>query len=78
MRKSHLGQVMVRRVGDRGKISVFPKHHVCAHPVALSPGSSPASSPRQQWGIQRAQNLFPRDFQETTDTQKEPLPGPLH
>ncbi|MEJ1279586.1 autophagy related 9B [Cricetulus griseus] len=47
-------------------------------PSWSSDGSSPASSPRQQWGIQRARNLFPKRFQETTDTQKEPLPGPLH
>lgn len=78
MRRSHLGQVMVRRVRDRGEILVFPEHHDPAHPVALSLGSSPASSPRQQWGTQRAQDLFPRGFQETTDTQKEPLPGSLH
>uniref|UniRef100_G1QV12 Autophagy-related protein 9 n=1 Tax=Nomascus leucogenys TaxID=61853 RepID=G1QV12_NOMLE len=37
-----------------------------------SDGSSPASSPRQQWGTQRARNLFPGGFQVTTDTQKEP------
>ncbi|XP_032763008.1 autophagy-related protein 9B [Rattus rattus] len=47
-------------------------------PSWSSDGSSPASSPRQQWGTQRAQNLFPKDFQETTDAQKEPLPGSLH
>uniref|UniRef100_A0A8C5LBN8 Autophagy-related protein 9 n=1 Tax=Jaculus jaculus TaxID=51337 RepID=A0A8C5LBN8_JACJA len=46
-------------------------------PSWSSDGSSPASSPRQQWGAQRAQNLFPRGFQETTDTQKEPS-GSLH
>ncbi|XP_021018215.1 autophagy-related protein 9B [Mus caroli] len=47
-------------------------------PSWSSDGSSPASSPRQQWGTQRAQNLFPKGFQETTDTQKEPLTGSLH
>ena len=47
-------------------------------PSWSSDGSSPASSPRQQWGTQRAQNLFPKGFQENTDTQKEPLTGPLH
>ncbi|XP_054093511.1 autophagy-related protein 9B isoform X2 [Callithrix jacchus] len=41
-------------------------------PSWSSDGSSPASSPRQQWGTQRARNLFPRGFQVTTDTQKEP------
>lgn len=38
--------------------------------------SSPASSPRQQWRAQRMQNLFPAQFQETTDTQKEPGQAP--
>nr|XP_028702309.1 autophagy-related protein 9B [Macaca mulatta] len=41
-------------------------------PSWSSDGSSPASSPRQQWGTQRARNLFPGGFQVTTDTQKEP------
>uniref|UniRef100_A0A0D9R341 Autophagy-related protein 9 n=1 Tax=Chlorocebus sabaeus TaxID=60711 RepID=A0A0D9R341_CHLSB len=41
-------------------------------PSWSSDGSSPASSPRQQWGTQRARNLFPGGFQATTDTQKEP------
>nr|XP_054511301.1 autophagy-related protein 9B isoform X8 [Pan troglodytes] len=41
-------------------------------PSWSSDGSSPASSPRQQWGTQKARNLFPGGFQVTTDTQKEP------
>ncbi|XP_036855096.2 autophagy-related protein 9B [Manis javanica] len=41
-------------------------------PSWSSDGSSPATSPRQQWRTQRTQNLFPGRFQETTDTQKEP------
>ncbi|XP_068406285.1 autophagy-related protein 9B [Eschrichtius robustus] len=41
-------------------------------PSWSSPGSSPASSPRQQWRTQRTRNLFPGGFQEPTDTQKEP------
>ncbi|XP_047619010.1 autophagy-related protein 9B isoform X1 [Phacochoerus africanus] len=41
-------------------------------PSWSSDGSSPASSPRQQWRTQRTQNLFPGGFQETMDTQKEP------
>uniref|UniRef100_A0A2K6TXD2 Autophagy-related protein 9 n=1 Tax=Saimiri boliviensis boliviensis TaxID=39432 RepID=A0A2K6TXD2_SAIBB len=41
-------------------------------PSWSSDGSSPASSPRQQWGTQRALNLFSRGFQVTRDTQKEP------
>ncbi|ELK27526.1 Autophagy-related protein 9B [Myotis davidii] len=40
-------------------------------PSWSSDGSSPASSPRQQWRTQRTQNLFPGGFQ-TMDTQKEP------
>ncbi|XP_006895218.1 PREDICTED: autophagy-related protein 9B [Elephantulus edwardii] len=40
-------------------------------PSWSSDGSSPASSPRQQWRTQRAQNLFPAGFQETTETQQE-------
>ncbi|XP_069853177.1 autophagy-related protein 9B isoform X1 [Dipodomys merriami] len=40
-------------------------------PSWSSDGSSPASSPRQQWATQRAPSLFPRAFQETTDTKKE-------
>lgn len=40
-------------------------------PSWSSDGSSPASSPRQQWRTQRTQNLFPGGFQEPTDTQKE-------
>ncbi|GAB1289461.1 Autophagy-related protein 9B [Apodemus speciosus] len=47
-------------------------------PSWSSDGSSPASSPRQQWGPQRARNLFPKGFQETTDAQKEPLTGSSH
>ncbi|XP_011375845.1 autophagy-related protein 9B isoform X3 [Pteropus vampyrus] len=45
-------------------------------PSWSSDGSSPASSPRQQWRTQRTQNLFPEQFQETTDTQKEPGQAP--
>ncbi|XP_004629129.1 autophagy-related protein 9B [Octodon degus] len=45
-------------------------------PSWSSDGSSPASSPRQQWGKLRAQNLFPEDFQKTTDTQGEPGQAP--
>nr|XP_012641605.1 autophagy-related protein 9B isoform X2 [Microcebus murinus] len=45
-------------------------------PSWSSDGSSPASSPRQQWGARRTRNLFPGGFQETTDTQKEPLQAP--
>ncbi|KAB1276237.1 Autophagy-related protein 9B [Camelus dromedarius] len=45
-------------------------------PSWSSDGSSPASSPRQQWRTQRAQNLFPGGFQEPTDTQKEPSQAP--
>lgn len=41
-------------------------------PCWSSDGSSPASSPRQQWRAQRTQSLFPGGFQEPTDTQKEP------
>ncbi|XP_057586429.1 autophagy-related protein 9B isoform X5 [Hippopotamus amphibius kiboko] len=41
-------------------------------PSWSSDGSSPASSPRQQWRTQRTQNVFPGGFQEPTDTQKEP------
>ncbi|XP_048196424.1 LOW QUALITY PROTEIN: autophagy-related protein 9B [Perognathus longimembris pacificus] len=41
-------------------------------PSWSSDGSSPASSPRQQWATQRAQSLFPREFQETADPKKEP------
>ncbi|XP_062956206.1 autophagy-related protein 9B isoform X2 [Cynocephalus volans] len=40
-------------------------------PSWSSDGSSPASSPRQQWGTQRTRNLFPGGFQDTTDTQKD-------
>lgn len=40
-------------------------------PSWSSDGSSPVSSPRQQWRTQRTQNLFPGGFQ-TMDTQKEP------
>uniref|UniRef100_H0V317 Autophagy-related protein 9 n=1 Tax=Cavia porcellus TaxID=10141 RepID=H0V317_CAVPO len=40
-------------------------------PSWSSDGSSPASSPRQQWGKLRARSLFPEGFQETTDTQRE-------
>ncbi|KAM4874716.1 autophagy-related protein 9B isoform 1-T2 [Thomomys bottae] len=40
-------------------------------PSWSSDGSSPASSPRQPWATQRAQSLFPKGFQETTDTKKE-------
>ncbi|KAM6214555.1 autophagy-related protein 9B [Rhynchocyon petersi] len=45
-------------------------------PSWSSDGSSPASSPRQQWRTQRAQNLFPRELQETTETQQEPGQAP--
>ncbi|XP_044942323.1 autophagy-related protein 9B [Mustela nigripes] len=45
-------------------------------PSWSSDGSSPASSPRQQWRTQRTQNLLPGRFQETTDTQKEPGQAP--
>uniref|UniRef100_A0A1U7REW5 Autophagy-related protein 9 n=1 Tax=Mesocricetus auratus TaxID=10036 RepID=A0A1U7REW5_MESAU len=45
-------------------------------PSWSSDGSSPASSPRQQWGNPRARSLFPKHFQETTDTQKEPYQTP--
>ncbi|XP_025717990.1 autophagy-related protein 9B [Callorhinus ursinus] len=45
-------------------------------PSWSSDGSSPASSPRQQWRTQRTQNLLPGRFQETTDTQKEPSQAP--
>lgn len=45
-------------------------------PSWSSDGSSPASSPRQQWGKLRAQNLFPEDFQKTTDPQGEPGQAP--
>ncbi|KFO27633.1 Autophagy-related protein 9B [Fukomys damarensis] len=45
-------------------------------PSWSSDGSSPASSPRQQWGKPRAQNLFPEGFQETVGTQREPGQGP--
>ncbi|XP_004458326.2 autophagy-related protein 9B [Dasypus novemcinctus] len=41
-------------------------------PSWSSDGSSPTSSPRQQWSTQRAQNLFPAGFQEATETQREP------
>ncbi|KAF4020471.1 hypothetical protein G4228_011800 [Cervus hanglu yarkandensis] len=41
-------------------------------PCWSSDGSSPASSPRQQWRAQRTQSLFPGGLQEPTDTQKEP------
>ncbi|XP_006873754.1 PREDICTED: autophagy-related protein 9B [Chrysochloris asiatica] len=41
-------------------------------PSWSSDGSSPASSPRQQWRRQRARNLCPEGFQETTETQQEP------
>ncbi|EHA98337.1 Autophagy-related protein 9B [Heterocephalus glaber] len=46
-------------------------------PSWSSDGSSPASSPRQQWGKPRAQNLFPEGFQETIDTKRQPrqVPG---
>ncbi|XP_024420326.3 autophagy-related protein 9B isoform X2 [Desmodus rotundus] len=44
-------------------------------PSWSSGGSSPASSPRQQWRTQRTQNLFPGGFQQTTDTPKEPGQG---
>ncbi|KAM8933322.1 autophagy-related protein 9B [Lycaon pictus] len=45
-------------------------------PSWSSDGSSPASSPRQQWRTQRTENLLPGRFQETTDTQKEPGQAP--
>ncbi|XP_077005807.1 autophagy-related protein 9B isoform X2 [Tamandua tetradactyla] len=45
-------------------------------PSWSSDGSSPTSSPRQQWRTQRAQNLFPTEFQEDTETQKEPGQAP--
>ncbi|XP_032954993.1 autophagy-related protein 9B isoform X2 [Rhinolophus ferrumequinum] len=45
-------------------------------PSWSSDGSSPASSPRQQWRTQRTQTLPPGAFQETTDTQKEPGQAP--
>ncbi|XP_058389239.1 autophagy-related protein 9B [Diceros bicornis minor] len=45
-------------------------------PSWSSDGSSPASSPRQQWRTRRTQNLFPGGFQENTDTQKEPGQAP--
>ncbi|XP_039086675.1 autophagy-related protein 9B isoform X2 [Hyaena hyaena] len=45
-------------------------------PSWSSDGSSPASSPRQQWRTQRTQNLLPVRFQETTGTQKEPGQAP--
>ncbi|XP_012409931.1 autophagy-related protein 9B [Trichechus manatus latirostris] len=45
-------------------------------PSWSSDGSSPASSPRQQWRTQRAQNLFPGGFQETTETQQQPGQAP--
>lgn len=45
-------------------------------PSWSSDGSSPASSPRQQWRTQRTQNLLPGRFQETTDAQKEPGQAP--
>ncbi|XP_027430381.1 autophagy-related protein 9B [Zalophus californianus] len=45
-------------------------------PSWSSDGSSPASSPRQQWRTQRTQNLLPGRFQETTDTQKERSQAP--
>ncbi|XP_004594551.2 autophagy-related protein 9B [Ochotona princeps] len=45
-------------------------------PSWSSDGSSPASSPRQQWGAQRARRLFPEGFHETMDTPKEPGQSP--
>nr|KAF6468939.1 autophagy related 9B [Molossus molossus] len=41
-------------------------------PSWSSDGSSPASSPRQQWRTQRTQNLLPGGFQAATDTQTRP------
>ncbi|KAM8774890.1 autophagy-related protein 9B isoform 2-T2 [Rhynchonycteris naso] len=45
-------------------------------PSWSSDGSSPASSPRQQWRTQRTQSLFPGGLQETINTQKEPGQAP--
>ncbi|XP_049719340.1 autophagy-related protein 9B [Elephas maximus indicus] len=45
-------------------------------PSWSSDGSSPASSPRQQWRTQTAQNLFPGGIQETMETQQEPGQAP--
>lgn len=45
-------------------------------PSWSSDGSSPISSPRQQWRAQRGQTLFPGGFQETVDAQKEPGQAP--
>ncbi|XP_045693721.1 autophagy-related protein 9B isoform X1 [Phyllostomus hastatus] len=45
-------------------------------PSWSSGGSSPASSPRQQWRTQRTQSLFPGGFQQTAEAPKEPGQAP--
>lgn len=62
MRRSHLGQVMVRKVGERGKMLVFLEHHDSAHQMTFILRLQSCFQPKTTVGHPEGPESLPKGF----------------